>query len=408
MADHIRFRSARHKNKLKFFRQSDHGEGRAFHRNKSFQCRGKLTFSTVHHKEIRQGEVIFQQPFEMTGHCLFHHGKVIGSGHSLDPETAVVRFVRCAIGKMYQTCHCEGPGDIGDIETLNRPWRQIQFQCGLQIFHSSHSRCGIGDRGIFKSAVFLTVHRFDVGGNIPVQCGFFKLLFFRTFFHFQFQNFPHIFDIAVQYGDQLVHTRPVLFLRHLVFAGTAAIFQCSSQTMFAVVRSGIGSFTGAQTQMLNEEFRSHFQCPAFWKRSEIKTGIIFFQPCHFQPGEFFREIQFQHQVAFVIPHEDVVMGGIFFDKMGFQQQSFIFIFDSDIFPGINGIDERTGFGIGTGDAARLEILRHPPPQIGCFPHIDHHTEDVTVNVTSRFCGDIARIKVVFLQIAHLKKVLLIF
>ena len=245
MADHIRFRSARHKNKLKFFRQSDHGEGRTFHRNKSFQCRGKLTFSTVHHKEIRQGEVIFQQPFEMTGHRLFHHGKVVGSGHSLDPETAVVRFVRCAIGKMYQTCHCEGPGDIGDIETLNRPWRQIQFQSGLQIFHSSHSRCGIGDRGIFKSAVFLTVHRFDVGGNIPVQCGFFKLLFFRTFFHFQFQNFPHIFDVAVQYGDQLVHTRPVFFLRHLVFAGTAAIFQCSSQTMFAVVRSGIGSFTGA-------------------------------------------------------------------------------------------------------------------------------------------------------------------
>ena len=335
----------------------------------------------------------------MAGDRLLHHGEVVGPGDGPDAEAAVLGFIRRAIGKMDQTGDRQRAGDVGDVKALDMIRQLFQFQCVLQIDNGSGSRRGIRQFRIFKGTDLPGIKRFDVGGNIPVERRFLKLLLFSDFFHFQFQDIPHFFDIAVQNGNEFVDPRLIFLLRDFTLAGTAAIPDRSGKTMLPVLQARFRHFAGAQFQVMDQKFRCHFQGAALGKRSEVETGIVLFEARHFEARELFGGVDLEHQVAFIVPHQDIEVGGVLLDEMSLQHQGFILVPNRDKFPGLDGVDERAQFGVGTVFPGRLKILAHAAAQVRCLAHIDHLAEDVTVNVTARLRGDVPGIKIVPFQ-AH--------
>ena len=75
------------------------------------------------------------------------------------------------------------------------------------------------------------------------------------------------------------------------------------------------------------------------KGTEIAGIVTGFEAGTAQGGEFFRHIQLQKQIALVIPHKDIVPGGISLDEPGFKDQCFIVAADDFKVPLGDTVDE---------------------------------------------------------------------
>ena len=73
--------------------------------------------------------------------------------------------------------------------------------------------------------------------------------------------------------------------------------------------------------------------------TEIAGVVSGFETGTAQGGEFFRHIQLQKQIAFVITHKDIVPGSISLDEPGFQDQCFIVTADDFKVPFGDTVDE---------------------------------------------------------------------
>ena len=243
------------------------------------------------------------------------------------------------------------------------------------------------------------IQGFDIPRNIAEQSRLFETAFFRGFLHFGFQHGNDLIGFAVQHFDQGIQPGEIFLFGNFPDTGTAAVPHGTGQTMRIFIGTRFSMAAGAQPEITGQEFHGLLQSPAVRERSVIQTGIVLAEPRQFRIREFGRHVDFQQRHAFVVPQQDIVFRCIFLDQPRFQQQGFFLAVDRDAFPGFDRIDERTQFGVGTGFPRRLEILAHPPPQVGRLADIDHGPERITVDVASGFRRNVAGVEYDFFH-AH--------
>ena len=232
--------------------------------------------------------------------------------------------------------------------------------------------------------------------------GFFKFFLEGGFAHPLFQDGGQLPDVSLENRDSPLDSLPVLLCRNRADAGGAAVFHNPLQTAFACLFIRVRVAAGTQPEVCEQKFQCHSESAAIWKRPEILCPVIFPQPGEFEGRERLAPVDLQQQIAFVVPHEDVVVGGVIFDQTGFEDQSFALGSDHFVAPVLDRVDQRPQFCIGTHEPGGLKIGAHSAAQIRGLAHIDDFPGPVPIDIDPRLPGNLGWMKFAFPHILPLR------
>ncbi len=189
--------------------------------------------------------------------------------------------------------------------------------------------------------------------------------------HFPLKEGGHFVRVSAQQRDEGIHAGQILLRRHFPDARTAAVPDGSGKAVGVFFLSGIRVPAGPEGIIAQEEIECLAQGASVRERAEVETGVILADPGKARTRKVFTAVDADQGHPLVVAEEDVVFGGVFLDQAGLQKKGFILVADRDALPAVDGIHQGPELRIGAVLAGRLEVLGHPPPEVGSLADIDH-------------------------------------
>jgi len=331
----------------------------------------------------------------MTDQNLVHHGKVVTLVDRPDFEAAIVVAVRPAVLKGDEAGDGELAENVRDIESDDARRRVFQPQRPPQRGDRLFSGAGARQFGAQKDSVPFAEHRIKIGHHVAQVGGFLEAFGGGGLRHLRPDYFRHFSDISLQNGDSTLNPLPVFLRSNRADAGGAAVFDDAFEAAFAGLLVRLGIAAGAQPEVGEQEVERHPQRSAVGEGAEILRPVVFADAGQLERREFFAAVELEQQIALVVAHQDIVIGGVLLDQPGFEDQRFALGPHHFKAPLFDRIDERPQFGVGAHDPRGLEVGTHPLAQVGRLADVDDLAGPVPVDVDAGLGRNFRWVKLAF-------------